>query len=88
MKHVSAQAYIDVPRLIETWDVLKLYEPVSPLAAYVWLIETWDVLKHVSAQAYIDVPRLIETWDVLKLRTQPLSVSALWINRNMRCIET
>ena len=34
-----------VLRLIETWDVLKLYCDLVYLMVYPWLIETWDVLK-------------------------------------------
>ena len=36
------------PRLIETWDVLKLRYPSSPLRSAPRLIETWDVLKSMS----------------------------------------
>ena len=56
-----------LPRLIETWDVLKCVFRTDYLKDGKGLIETWDVLKlmklHTAKNEFVG---LIETWDVLK----------------------
>ena len=75
-------------RLIETWDVLKLYSaPQASLSAAInrnmRCIEI--LIKHFRKGFDI---RLIETWDVLKyVACEGLNWFMSGINRNMRCIE-
>ena len=86
-----------LPRLIETWDVLKCAFFCAIRSSSKGLIETWDVLKF---RCRANPPResrscrggqkaeINRNMGCIEIsQSFLLARSTCWINRNMRCIE-